>query len=396
MNIWFLNHYAKPPSIPGGTRHYDFSVELNKRGHDCLIIASSFHSQNRKETVSYNDKEICKFEKINDVPFYWVKTTPYKKNNIKRFLNMLSYYFRAKKIADEIKAKPDFVVGSSVHLFAVLAAYKIAKKKKATFIMEVRDLWPKTLIDFGMSKIHPMIILFGMLERFLYKKAKKIITLLPGMKKYLDELGINNKKVVWISNGVNILREPEYYEANNLLSVMHCGSLTKGKQLEKLFDAAKMLEKENVKVQILGDGPEKEKLLRYVKDNRINNIDFLGSVPKEKVIDYLLKADILFTSAMSVDNNRFGISPNKIFDYLSAGKPVIFARESINNPVEEAQAGVTIPPGDPYEIVGAIRYLKSLPKKELIKMGKRGYNYVMNNYSIKKLVDIFENKILKE
>lgn len=103
------------------------------------------------------------------------KNFPYSKSDWKRVLNMLSYSVRVYNVAKKIDMeKPDVIIGSSVHLFAVYTAYLLSKYYKVPFIMEVRDLWPQTLIDMGVSRWNPFVILLGILERFLYKRAQKL------------------------------------------------------------------------------------------------------------------------------------------------------------------------------------------------------------------------------
>ena len=205
MNIWILNHYAITPDLPGGTRHFDFGKELAKRGHKVTIFASSFRHSLFKETKLYGNSNYA-IDKISDgFRFVWVKTVPYKVNNWKRVLNMLSYSWRVYETAKFLSLeRPDVIVGSSVHLFAVLTAYLLSLHFRAHFIMEVRDLWPQTLVNMGISKWHPFVVSLSFLEKFLYRRARKIITLLPKAHKYIESLAISTEKVVWISNGVDL------------------------------------------------------------------------------------------------------------------------------------------------------------------------------------------------
>ena len=197
MNLWILNHYAIVPDMPGGTRHYDFSKELIRRGHKVTIFTSSFHYIQHKE-LRLKRGEKYKIEGVNGINFVWLKTFPYQKNDWRRVINMISYMWRSywlgkriTKINKNIK-KPDIIIGSSVHLLAVLSAYWLSKFYKSKFIMEVRDLWPQTLIDFKKFKKNNIVIkVLKLLEQFLYKKAQKIIVLLPKAEDYIMSLKIN-------------------------------------------------------------------------------------------------------------------------------------------------------------------------------------------------------------
>ena len=173
MNIWIFNHYAITPDMAGGTRHYDFGKELVKRGHEVTIFASSFHySQHRELKLTWGEK--YKVERVEGVNFVWIKTFPYQKNDWRRVLNMVSYAWKVywigrgiKKLDQDIN-KPDIIIGSSVHLLAVLSAYWLSKHYRAKFIMEVRDLWPQTLVDIGKFKENnPIIKILRIIEKFL-------------------------------------------------------------------------------------------------------------------------------------------------------------------------------------------------------------------------------------
>jgi len=214
MNIWIFNHYAITPDLPGGTRHYDLAQELVKRGHQATIFASSFH-HGRHQEMKLASGERWKVEDVDGVRFVWIKTFAYQRNDWRRVLSMVSYMLRAwwlgrrlPKLSPEI-GKPNVIIGSSVHLLAALAAYWVAKHHRARFIMEVRDLWPQTIIDMGkMSGRNPVIKILQILERFLYRRAKRIIILGPRMGDYICARGIEEKKLVWISLQSHVSRSP--------------------------------------------------------------------------------------------------------------------------------------------------------------------------------------------
>lgn len=405
-SIWFFNHYAITPNLPGGTRHFDFGKELVKRGYKVTVFASSFHYSLFKETKEYKkDKFIV--EDYDGVRFVWIKTLPYFGNNWKRVVNMLSYSIRAYRVTQKVNIeKPDVIIGSSVHLFAVFTAYLLSKKYKTSFIMEVRDLWPQTLIDMGIPKWNPFVIVLGILEKFLYKRADKIIVLLPKANEYIEKLGISAEKIVWIPNGVNL--ESFSSIGNNSLKskiappsgdfvVTYTGAIGKANNLDVAIKAAEILESDypNIKFLFVGDGPEKGKLLEMVKERKINNVEFKPPVPKDKMLEIFQDADVLFLTMKNSPLYRFGISLNKLFDYLASGKPVIFSSNSINNPVEEAGAGITVPPDNPQAFADAIIKLYKMPEEERVKMGMNGRKYVEKYHSIPILVDKLE-EVIKE
>jgi glycosyltransferase involved in cell wall biosynthesis len=208
-NIWIINHYAVPENAVGGTRHFDLSGKLKDKDYQPTIFASTYNHFTRKHR-GIGDKKYYK-EDINGVSFQWIKTGfDYTGNGMKRFLNMLSFYKGVMR-AYRFHELPDTVIGSSVHLFSCLAAYRICRKTGAKFVLEIRDLWPQTLIELGkLNKLNPMTLIFGFLEKFLAKKSKNIITLLPGVYKYLVKVGVERNKIIYLPNGINIERYDEF------------------------------------------------------------------------------------------------------------------------------------------------------------------------------------------
>jgi len=402
-NIWFFNHYALTPDLPGGTRHFDFGKELVKRGYKVTIFASSFHYSLLKETKNYNSQNYI-IEDYDGVRFIWIKTFPYTRNDWRRVINMLSYSIKAYKVAQKLDIeKPDIIVGSSVHLFAVFTAYLLSKKYKTPFIMEVRDLWPQTLIDMGVPKWHPFVILLGILEKFLYKKADKIIVLLPKANEYIENLGIPSEKIVWIPNGVDLERFNFDIDNNDLrrdkkgFIITYTGAIGKINNLDILLEAAEILKEgySEIKFLLVGDGPEKERLVMIIGEKNLNNIEFNKAVPKREMAKIIYKSDALILLLRDSSLYRYGISLNKLFDYLASGKPIIFSSNSINNPVEEARAGITVPPDNPQALAEAIIELYKMSPEERKAIGLNGKKYVEKYHSIPVLVDKLE-KIFKE
>jgi len=393
MNIWIFNHHALTPQMAGGTRHFDFAQELVSRGHSVTIFAASFHYAQHKELKTYSSSYYLK-EVIEGVTFIWLQTRPYKGNGLGRVLNMLDYMFKVQKVAHTISNKPDVIIGSSVHLFAVYAAYKVAKKLQVPFVMEVRDLWPQTLIDMGISKWHPFILLLSKLEVFLYNRADKIITLLPNASQYITKLGIAKEKITWISNGVALQDYSQEItpSSKGLFTVTYTGSLGKANVMHTFFEAAKALQDKNPKIvfQVFGDGDLKPYFANYIQQHHLTNITLYPSVPKDEIPNILMQSDLLYVGLLDSPLYRYGISLNKIFDYLASTTPIIFASNAYNNPIEEAKAGITISPENTQSLVEAILKYNALPKNQLQKNHKHVFQFVEKNYSIQTLTTKLE------
>lgn len=397
MNIWIFNHHALTPDMSGGTRHYDFAKELVLRGHNVTIIASSFHYSAYKEMKEYGDRDYLQ-ETVDGINFIWFKTPPYFGNGISRVKNMLSYTLKVFTIIPQLNLKkPDIIIGSSVHLFAVFASYKLSKKYNVPFIMEVRDLWPQTLIDMGISKWHPFILLLGWLEKYLYKKADKIITNLPYAYQYIERF-VTRDKIIWISNGVD-LSSIDYVnkKKSEKFIISYTGAIGAANNLALLIETADRLKNEpNIFFRIVGDGAEKEHLKNIVHSKNLTNITIESPVPKNQVSEILASSDVLYFNLKNSPVFNYGISSNKLFDYMAAGRVIIFSTKAKNNPIQDANAGYSIEPDNIEQLVRTILEIYTLSQEERNEIGRKIRKYAEENYSIQiltnKLEEILENE----
>jgi glycosyltransferase involved in cell wall biosynthesis len=406
-NIWILNHYAVSPDIAGGTRHYDLGKELVRRGHKVTIFASGF-DHNTKKYMKVHPKERYKIENYNGVLFVWLNTIPYYGNDWRRILNMISYGVKILSVCRGIE-KPDVIIGSSVHPFAVLGAWWLARRYKTRFIFEVRDLWPQTAVEMGVIKATgiPAKILYAW-EKFMYKKAEKIIVLLPNAKEYIEKRGIDPQKIVWIPNGVDLEQHDKSVHINpsseaakffekykNKFKVVYIGAHGPANGLETVIEVAYCLFKKSVNVHffLIGDGPEKKKLIKKAQERVVDNITFLDPVPKSQVPAILQSSDLLMFCLRNLDIYKYGISLNKMYDYFASGKPVIMSGNTVNNPVQLIDAGLVVEPENPEALAQGILKIQKMTLEERKKLGANGRAYVEKYHSTQVLGDILE-KIL--
>lgn len=405
--IWILNHYARPPNMPGGTRHYDLSQELIKKNFEVTIFSSGF-SHGKKNYFKLFKGKLYIVENYGKLKFVWLKTKSYKKNNYKRIINMISYLTRILKVTHNF-SKPDIIIGSSVHLLAVVAAWWLSKKYKVKFIFEVRDLWPQTPIDMKIINANSITAkLLYRWEKFMYQKADEIIILLPNAKKYIESKGISSEKIVWIPNGVNLERFDNSKQLDrdsnlvqllrknkNNFKVMYTGAHGPANGLSVIIEASKILQKKDNEIQffLIGDGVEKKKLQINSKRYNLKNIHFFSPVPKEQLPDLLKYADLLVQCFAPIDVFKYGISPNKIFDYLASAKPIIMSTKTTNKIVQDAKAGLMVEPGNPETLAKGILKIKEMSEEERRHLGANGRAYVEKYHSTRVLVDILE-KIL--
>lgn len=400
-NIWILNHYAGTPQQSStSARHYDIGRELVKKGHRVTIFASGFNHMTFTEEC-LGKGEQWKAEEFSGVKFIWLKTFPYKGNEWRRIVNMLSYAIRVIFAGRRLKEKPDVIIGSSVHPFAALSAYILASMKKSRFFFEVRDLWPQTLVDMG---VLPEKSLFAralyILEKFLYKKAEKIITLLPYAHVYIEKIGIPGEKIFWIPNGADLSRyeSVKKYDgaASGVFRIMYLGSHGRANALDCILDCANILKKseaQSIRFIFVGDGPEKERLMDYAKINDIVNVEFRSPVPKSEIFKVMGEADAFIVSLDDLPLYKYGISLNKLNDYMASGRPVLFSGNSANNPIKEAGAGLSVAALSPELLAKAAFELSRMKPEERIAMGKNGIEYLKKHHDVKLLAAKLESLI---
>lgn len=398
MNIWIFNHYAVGPNSYGITRHFDLAKELVKMGHQVTIFASSFNHQKREEEIDYHRNEISLMNIYEGVKFYWIRTTKYKKNDFKRIINMFSYTYRTNKIVNKIEETPDIVIGSLMHPLAALLGYKVAKKRKAKFYFEERDLWPQSLIDLGkVSPRNPIVLILSKLELFLYKKADKIIVLFDKAPKYVKSRGIDPKKIIYLPNGVDLTRfdvnnykelPTEYAEVLGTLKdkfkIMYTGAHSIANNLEALIDIAKIIEEKSDEIHfiLIGDGPDKNKLINKAKIYNLSNVTFLPAIKKEYIPSVLKYGDVGIITMKDAKVYRWGISLNKMYDYMAASLPIIMLSSIEDNVLTRENLGIVST-----NINDISEELINLSKniEKLNELAKNAQNYVTKYHTWEKL-----------
>jgi glycosyltransferase involved in cell wall biosynthesis len=403
MKIWIVNQYAIPPTQPGITRHFSFAVALKERGHDPTLIASSFDHVTRKET-RLSPGEMWRLETIEGVRFLWLRTPHYEGNTRRRVQNMLVFAWRVwRRSGMRELAPPDVVVGSSPHLFGAFAAWRLTRALGVPFVLEIRDLWPEALVAWGNLRAdHPVIRVLAWIERTLYRNATRIITLWPHSPPYIAARGGHPDRIVWISNGVwpdAILPQPPRNDASGPLTIMYLGAHGLTNALHTVLDTAALLQAEGyadkVRFRLVGDGPAKADLMRRAKTAGLDEmVRFEPAVPKRSVNDVIVEADAFILPLHHGGLYRWGMSPNKLFDYMAAARPIVIAVDAPSNPVAEAGAGVSVPAEDATAMAQAIKTLLALSPEERWRMGLRGRRYVEAHHDIARLAERFEACLL--
>lgn len=395
-HVWMLNHYALEPGGTGGTRHFHLAEHLPAYGWRASILAASVELNSGRQRLDLNEKQ--RIETFAGVPFLWVHTPQYKGNGGGRMLNMLAYTWRVLSPATTRGLdKPDVVIGSSVHPFAAWAGALLARRHQVPFVFEVRDLWPQTLIDLGRLREHSLMAhVMRWLEKWLYRRADRIVTLLPRAVDYIAPLGVDPSKVVWISNGADLAAFPDpgpsSIRSDDVFTLMYFGSHGQANGLDVLLQAMALVRDAAsmpcVRLLMIGNGVLKPALRQLARDLDLGDdcVIFRDAVEKRAIPRVATEADAFVITVLDVPGlYRYGISMNKLFDYLAGRRPIIIASAAINNPVEDAQCGLTVPPGDPVALAEAIVEMARASNEQRAAWGDRGRRHVEECYGYDRL-----------
>ncbi len=391
--IWIVNQYASHLE----ERHLNLSANFAKRGYETVVITSSFHHGIHEYLYS----EECKvIQRSSGVHYVYLKPKPrYQNNGGKRILNMVGfcccYLNFQKRIADEL-GKPDYIIASSAPPFVWEIGYITALKYKASFIVEFRDIWPLSLVEVqGMSPSHPLVKLFGAMEKRAYRRADAIVGTMPFAYKHVcDDLGFPKEKFHWMPNGLNLEKADKGgdqlpKELDEYLSSHWCciyiGSIVKSESLDYIIDAVKKVKDPEVCFAIIGDGNLSPKIDDIISKTGGDRIHHFGSITKEQIPLALKKADCCLAAIPDYPIYRFGLSMNKLSDYLYSGKPVVFAC-SWDNVVKDAGGGV-VPFGDQQLMADAIEKAKQLGKDELDKLAEAERKIIHEQYDYRIIAD---------
>lgn len=396
MNIIIINHYAGSPHLGMEYRPYYMAKHWIEKGHKVTIFAASFsHIRSQNIDVLADTKVM----ELDGIKYVFVKTSPYKGNGYLRVVNIREFTSYLNSNSHEIASeyKPDLVIASSTYPTDNYPAHKIAKIAGAKYFYEVHDLWPLSPKELGgYSKYHPFIVWMQMAENYAYKHCDKVISMLPKTLEHMVDHGLKKEKWVYVPNGINIdewkNHEPLGVSTRDMITqakskfkycVAYTGTLGLANALDSLVEAAKKVNPDEFGFFIIGKGPEEERLKRKADELGLKNLFFIPVVPKSMMPSLLEHFDFLYIGLQRKPLFRFGISPNKLMDYMMAGKPIIQAIEAGNNMVEEANCGVAIEPENPDAIVEALTKLSERPGHELETMGKNGHDHVMKNNDYK-------------
>jgi glycosyltransferase involved in cell wall biosynthesis len=393
MHILIIHQAFASLNEPGGTRHHEFARLLSSCGHQVTVIASpvSYITGNKALTPRSphpfsqkmgGDKGGGRGVRVLRASVY----SAHHKSFVHRIFAFISFMASSFWLGLGVK-NVDVVWGTSPPIFQGVTAWALARLKGAKFLFEVRDLWPQFAVAVGVLTNPILVRMSEWLERFLYRRADRVMVNSPGFREHVEVRG--GKRVTLVPNGSDpSMFDPEdegaSFRTRFLLTdkfvALYAGAHGMSNDLGVVLEAAQMLTDTNVQIVLLGDGKEKSNLQVQAEEMRLTNVTFAPSVPKTEMAGALAAADACIAILKPLDEYKTTY-PNKVFDYMAAGRPVALAIDGvIREVVEAAGCGLFAEPGNPSALADAIRELAA-DKGKARQMGLDGRKYLGENFS---------------
>jgi glycosyltransferase involved in cell wall biosynthesis len=410
MKILIFNHYAGNKELGMEFRPYFLAKVWIKLGHQVTIVGSSYsHVRGSQPKI----KGLISEENVEGIKYIWLYGMPYIGSGIKRAVNIIQYLILScillpKKINHDF----DVIINSSTYPLDIFSALFIKRfSKNALLVFEPHDLWPMALTELGgMSHMHPFVLANSFAEKISCKASDIIISMHPGNIEHLKTKGAKIEDFYHVPNGVNLddwgvndnikssLRSKiNLIKNNGEAIIMYVGSLSLANDLDFLLQASTEI-KNKAQFIIVGDGPERDRLEILAQEKDLP-FHFLGHIPKAEVPDTLSQADICFVGFQFNPLYKYGMSANKLWDYMMSAKPIVMSIASCNDPVAEADCGITVSTGKQKDLAKAFDKILNLSLPERNILGKNGFKYVVKNNSYDVLgrgcIAIFEKNIKK-
>ena len=371
---------------PGGTRHFELGQRLVAEGQQFTVVASdvSYTTGERSGSGKFVT-ETCE-DGIRVLRVYTYAAL--KKSYVKRVASFVGFMFSSFIVGMRVP-KPDVVMGTTPPIFQAVSAWLIAALRRRPFLLEIRDLWPEFAIDIGLLRNPVLIALARWLENFLYSHADHLLVNSPAYRDYLIAKGVSSSKVRFIPNGVDpAMFFPDErardirqkYKIDDRFVVTYAGAMGMANDLDVLLQAAAGLRnRQDIHILLVGDGKERNRLERLAGEWNLCNVTFAGSFPKSEMGRVLAASDACLAILRNI--KMFTTTfPNKVFDYMAAGRPTLLAIDGvIRKVVEDADGGTFVEPGNAAELVRAIESMADDPARAR-QMGQDARAWVVQHY----------------
>ncbi|MEW5724504.1 MAG: sugar transferase [Thermodesulfobacteriota bacterium] len=387
MRVLLIHQAFASPHEPGGTRHFELARACVALGHWFTIVASPLsYLTGRRWPVQAASGGIEEYDGVH-VRRAWAHPSLHR-GFFWRLFSFLSFMVSA--VVESLRAGPaDLVMGTSPPLFQAFSAWLTAALRRRPFLLEIRDLWPEFAVDLGVLTNPLLIGLARRGERFLYARASHLVVNSPAYADYLVKKGVPRTKVTLVPNGTDPdLFQPEADGARlrrelgleGRFVLTYAGALGPANDIPTIIHAAGLLrDRPEFRFLLVGDGQERPALEAMVREMNLTNVTFTGSRPKREMPEFLAASDACLATLKDIPMFRTTY-PNKVFDYMAAGRPTLLAIDGVIREVmDRAEGGIFVRPGRPEDLAQAAVYLREHPEKAR-EMGRAARSYVVRHF----------------
>ncbi|MBI2632909.1 MAG: glycosyltransferase family 4 protein [Parcubacteria group bacterium] len=440
MRILIIHQYYLHKDDPGISRFNQFTKYWSAHGHQITVLCGTVHHMTGKKLEKYKGRLITKEKESDAVSLVRCAVSEsYNKNFAGRLWAYFSFTFSS-IIGIFFVKKHDIVIATSPPLFTGITGYIASRLWRVPFVFEVRDLWPESAIDLKVLTNPALIKMSYWLEHFIYKKAQKINVLTPAFREHLiAKKNIPPEKLIFIPNGadldilhatIDLEQFKKHYQLENKFILLYIGAHGLANALHQILETAELIkdmypraiselkvpqqvaenftktrppkpvgegglkEYTDILFLFIGDGMYKKKLVELANQKQLINVRFIDPQPKQTIANFILASDAGVAVLKKIDTFKT-VYPNKIFDYMACGKPVLVGIDGIARKlVEDARAGIFFEPENTQEFKNALMRIyhdRSLANT----MGHNGYEYVKKNYSRETLADRYEQELCR-
>lgn len=402
MHVLLIHQAFAALDEAGGTRHAEMAHYLASHGHQVTIIASSVSYLTGKSSETHSHWVTRESPEPGVTLLRTYTYSALHRSFFHRVISFLSFMISSFFVGLGVK-NVTVVWGTSPPIFQGWTAWLLARLKRVPFIFEVRDLWPAFAIAVGVLHNQLLISLSQWLESFLYRHADQLMVNSPGFIGHVTSRGAKN--VTLIPNGVDVsMFDPSsrgeqlrlQWGCESKYVVLYAGAHGISNDLTVVLDAAEKLKNHSeVKFLLVGDGKEKSHLQKYAEEKQLSNVAFLPPFPKNEMKEVLAASDACIAILKPLEMYKTTY-PNKVFDYMAAGRPTLCCIDGvIRQVIETAQGGLFVPPGGAEALAKTILELSQHPETGR-QMGLYARTYVENHFNRRDLAAQLEQVLLEQ
>ena len=391
MRILYVSQYFPPEMGAPAARVSQLARHWREMGHDARVLTGFPNHPGGRLYPGFRRRFWKGFDReyYNGVPVYrtWLYPAP-NRGVIRRSANYASFMFSAALRGCLLDFQPEVVIGTSPQLLCAQAACWVARRHGARFVFEVRDLWPESLAAVNASA--PDSILYRVLDRAaanLYRRAWKTVVVTDESYRRLRDRGLEDSRLAVVKNGVNTemfrpdLPPAHHPELEGKFVVSYIGTLGMAHSVSTILRAAELLRsRRDIHFLVIGNGAERDNLLREQRERGLDNVTFLGQAPWDRIPSYLTLSGASIVHLL-LSPLFETVLPSKMFEIMAAGRPLILGlRGEAERLVNQAQAGLVCEPESPDEMSHAVLRLAADPAWRA-RLGANGRDYVLRHAS---------------